>query len=598
MRRQRALLASLLVAVVAGATDAAVRFGDAWSWQLAPRLYGRLSQSERMQFERAEKLFRKKSYAAAAVEFEKFIAQSPKSPVRPHALLMQGYSHHLDRKRRKAIALYTELLDFYAESVDVAVPAAYLRAWAEIENGNVSTGVEQLEALVENPDYLSHPVADLALDYLAGRYMAAKEPKKAAACWRQIIDQFAAAFIRPSATAVKAHNSLTDMYLREGRMAAVEDLLETPVPYVERHKPEPRIDYVYARGSRLLGRLDKDRQKAFLRWYKSQRDVYSDRRGEQEYLGKAADLAWRVGSVLDWAGLIQETILMCQELPADEVAGPLAALCGRLVRGAERGWSNRDVWQTVSDLLKDNSAELPLKEQIALYNTVLSGLGKRTASGSPPAILWDTLVARLAEVYEGMLNPAKDNGLAGLVDRLVGAGLLDAARRMAERMENRAYALSKHVEIEMAAEDFKKAAKLCQDIEDMDTGRFAQQALVTRADIYKDELGKYEEAIKLFQLINEPPGTVWSIIECEEKRGRPELAVQNCTELENFFESEAPKAGFAKGMIWRRAGERKKAIAAFRAVLKKYPRHQVSSKAHQMLEKYGIATGGGVLEAR
>ena len=44
------------------------------------------------------------------------------------------------------------------------------------------------------------------------------------------------------------------------------------------------------------------------------------------------------------------------------------------------------------------------------------------------------------------------------------------------------------------------------------------------------------------------------------------------------------------------AGRGKKAIAQARKILKAYKKSHEASLAHQLLEKYGIATGGGVFE--
>ena len=69
------------------------------------------------------------------------------------------------------------------------------------------------------------------------------------------------------------------------------------------------------------------------------------------------------------------------------------------------------------------------------------------------------------------------------------------------------------------------------------------------------------------------------------------------SEIEGFFERDAPRAGLHKAYVWEQAGDKGKTIAALRTVLKKYPKHGVASTAHQMLERYGVeGTGGGVID--
>ena len=88
-------------AMAVAAPALAVNFGDAWDWRLAPRRFGKLSQAERVQYGRAEDLFGKRQYEAAAVEFEKFTVQNPNSPVRSHPLLLRAYSLHLARQKQE-----------------------------------------------------------------------------------------------------------------------------------------------------------------------------------------------------------------------------------------------------------------------------------------------------------------------------------------------------------------------------------------------------------------------------------------------------------------------------------------------------------------
>jgi TolA-binding protein len=56
----------------------------------------------------------------------------------------------------------------------------------------------------------------------------------------------------------------------------------------------------------------------------------------------------------------------------------------------------------------------------------------------------------------------------------------------------------------------------------------------------------------------------------------------------------APRAAFQEAAYYKNAGLQKEAIAAFRRVLKKYPKSSESSAAHLELERLGVRIGGGV----
>jgi tetratricopeptide (TPR) repeat protein len=78
--------------------------------------------------------------------------------------------------------------------------------------------------------------------------------------------------------------------------------------------------------------------------------------------------------------------------------------------------------------------------------------------------------------------------------------------------------------------------------------------------------------------------------------GKLKEALGTLTELENMFPDEAARAAWTKATYYKEAGDRPRAIAQARRVLKVYPKAPESSHAHQMLEEFGIATGGGVVD--
>jgi hypothetical protein len=67
-------------------------------------------------------------------------------------------------------------------------------------------------------------------------------------------------------------------------------------------------------------------------------------------------------------------------------------------------------------------------------------------------------------------------------------------------------------------------------------------------------------------------------------------------EIENAFPNEAAEAAWYKAYYYKQASDNKMAVSEARRILKQYPKSPASSKAHQLLEEYGITTGGGLAE--
>jgi TolA-binding protein len=64
--------------------------------------------------------------------------------------------------------------------------------------------------------------------------------------------------------------------------------------------------------------------------------------------------------------------------------------------------------------------------------------------------------------------------------------------------------------------------------------------------------------------------------------------------VENFFKDQAPAAALAVAQLYRDAGIQEKYVRSLRGVLKRYPKSDESSQAHQRLEAMGLPIGGGV----
>ena len=113
--------------------------------------------------------------------------------------------------------------------------------------------------------------------------------------------------------------------------------------------------------------------------------------------------------------------------------------------------------------------------------------------------------------------------------------------------------------------------------------------------LYKDRIRDYEKAIKLYQDISDPPRTLWDIQYCYRQMGQKAKAYAILEEIA-FFPEQKAAAYWKMGEYYKDDGEKEKAIACYRRLLSQpeLKKSNESSWAHQRLEAWGIATGGGV----
>ena len=134
------------------------------------------------------------------------------------------------------------------------------------------------------------------------------------------------------------------------------------------------------------------------------------------------------------------------------------------------------------------------------------------------------------------------------------------------------------------------------EVEKLKDKELSLKSLAARAHLLHIYLNKPDEAIKLYEQISAPPGTLWNIADCYKRLKKHENALRVYSTIESSFPPEGAKAAWARADHCSKIGERKKAVGEARRILKVYPKKREASYAHQLLEKYGIATGGGLIE--
>lgn len=572
-------------------------FGDTWNWSLPPNQFSKLSQTERAQYSKAEELLDQGNYETAAIEFEKFIAQNPQTPINAHCLLLKGYSLQLAKQRNQAIEVYTEITDLYGEtSVDAAVPAIYLMGKAMADNGNLDQAIRTWKNLLDKDQYHRHPLVDLGLFELADLYINAKKEKQAEACWTKILELNMADTWRRgnSQTLIRVRNTLADFYIRQQRYGSLEILFNIPGP----GPAYTNALYFFGRGIAIYGQLDKDGKASFYKWFCGRRTLFADAGRLDEYTFRVMDLALGLTEKKDWTSAFQTCIKEVRLQPIAYRKEGYGALISRSAHAVRTGWTVEDAWQAILAGVIDDYKDQPSDRQMAAYGAWLDHFKFNLDSKSKAGELLDVIVVRMIDLCKAMIGSERDTNLSPLVGRMCALGQYERSMLIADAIGDQPLRTWKKIEVFQAMSKFAEAAKLCEELEKMPNEQLAKTALETRARLYKDRLNRHADAIKLFNEINRPPWTAWMVVECYEALNKAAEAVGILDEIENFFVQDAPRAALHKATVWNKAGDQKKAIAAARAVIKKYPKSQPSSQAHQMLERWGVKTGGGVVEGQ
>jgi len=513
MRLTRLTLLALALLAAAPSSGAAE-----WNWQLSDARYRKLNAFERAQYDKAANLYKKKNYKAAASEFEKFKVQFPDSPALPHVIFMRARCFHEAKVRHKAIKVYEEVLDYFADEIEDAAPALYYLGVAYFDNGDGRDGYEVMEEMVEDVDYRKHPLAAGALRRLADKYWRDKEPERAVKYWKQVIRDFHATNRQE---AHRARENVTLYYIGTGEFDSYESWLVTDDNrdnakhrvWVLTNAVDRAMKY-FDWNSHNYSKFDKDKKrrdmKRFYEYFKSNRQWYEKAGDTWRYFDKAISfVAHRYGDKAERTQLIDEAI---------------------------------------------------------------------------------AYVKKLADKKDA------NNKFAWLGDRMRDARDFAGAKYCIDQMTDPPYRAYKEYELLGRQGKWNEAVGVLQMIEKMNNKYWSPRALGERAHVYKDVMHKYGDAIEIYRQIAKPPGTLWAIQDCYKRWGKLNEALATLTEIENMFPKDAPNAAWHKASYYHEAGRGKQAIAQARKILKAHKKSPQASSAHQLLEKYGIATGGGVFD--
>ena len=563
---------------------------DSWTWRMPVKYYQELDFEHRAAIDRARDAYiraeestrRNQSfpdkqlplYRAAAAEWEKYRVQFEldndfnADAVNAYVEFMHAYSLQGARDRNKAIKKYQELLDLYPEETWITAAAQYMIGANQLANGENSRAKNTFVAMVEAPEkpqWAKHPLACNAYLNIGDFYWGIGKYDTACDYWRQgLTPEFRQIskdtydrlhrYYRAGIALLGRWNDLTAFEIGDldeknvkGRAKAIVDAED----YFRFWQTVNWLnDWYWNRRY-----LDKDKDKAaahgkwlkgFADWHESNEAVFRNDGRDWQYAMRK--FLFRAAYSKDQAKKVIPELLKLIQSASDDQVVPRAR---EMVKG-----------------LNDN------------------GLGKEARDIFPEL---SKLIAKSApDVVE---RRAKE-----IIKILCECKMFVEARTLLPFIRNKNANLWAAYGIDLEERKYKDCVVSLEGIIADPDPQASLAGKKTLAWLYKERMGEYAKAIKLYEEISQPPGTLWDIQWCYRRLGEKKKAQATLDEI-TFFPDQAARAVWTKAEYFREDGEKDMAIALYRRLLSQpeWKKTQESSWAHQKLEAWGIATGGAVI---
>ena len=526
--------------------------------------FNRLDTFEGHELTKADQAFAAKDYRNAGAAYEAFLLQYPKSTATAYAVLRKARCLHLGNKRFEAVKAYTEVLDYFPNALNYAAPALYYLGVCHAENGNLDEAMKAWAEMARDKDYRKHYLAAGALTGLGGNLVKLNKPSEAATYYEQ--------------AGVDFRKSNPDV-----ARDAIAQVMRIRI-LIEPNQPKLREFYD------KVGGFENDPSKTEdgnywhrVRDYLRQFGRFNDNEAKER------DKVYRY-----WAEAMEGKFPGWDDFQID------IANYRRVYENNPSKWMER-LDQQFRTYQKEGDYGRIIK-WIAVY----AGQNKKVQEYYTKLDFAKMTNQQLQDLLRILFDNVQDAGMARNVFSKIHLDTLN---------DNDRYQLARY----LWQRDESCVEQTCQSFTDKDRGRMevlryyqwrrnagkglplAEEAIkvpATAKEAYwiKAELlqaaGKYPEAISAYQLADNPPHTLWRIVECYLALKQRDQALKQLHEIENFFQDQAPAAALRIAEFYRE--DRKQYIALLRGVLKKYPKSGQSSTAHQALEAMGVNIGGGV----
>ena len=537
--------------------------------------FAKLDTFESLNLEEADKLFTKGDFKGAFAGYKAHSLEFTQSAALPYVLLRMGRCLHVLEKRNAAIGAYQEVLDYFPDDVAYAAAALYYIGECHGQNGEEAKQTAAWAKLVKDDAYVTQPRSGTALTFLAQRMAALGKFEEATEYqWRtavaflqsnpQAAQQARSAVIQHYAARSPNHDKLKEFYTAaagfDGRGQNVAD-------------PENDVRYWATALNTAVDAPPDVKEKACRYWVAKIADKFPDDDGVRKLacdaqLGADKDAAaWLASMEKQFArkpASIDRVLQWCEWLRRDpKVAAAFYAKHGQPLAA---GLSDLNQKMRVMDRLR----HLGLAEEaVAVVRSVrLDGLDDAQIIG----------VGNFAALYEP--EEAVLRYFARVKDPLA------AAKARFDYYNARSHRNPPFMEKALA-----EVAAL-----EKSTQHAGPALTWAKANLLR-ELGRHEEAIKVYREANRQPDSTWQIADCLVAMKQFPQAVKTVTELEAVGGPVASAASLKAADIHRAAGDKGAEVKQLRAVLKRYPKSGESSQAHNRLESYGVPLVGGEADA-
>ncbi len=545
MTAKRAVLAaSVLLAAALPASE--------WGWGVPADLYRDLDFSIRAGVDRAVKIFQLAEnaersgkpvrdlvpmYRGAAGEWKKVQVQCESEDFSEGILacvvFMQGYSYDRAHDRNEAIKMYTEVLDLYPDEVYSAVSAKWKMAQIYLGMGDTRKGNEIGDEICEDkrPQALKHPLMAEALMNRARRLWNAGNEDEAGVIWDQVIAN--KAFHKNARREVEeAKNMFRFLCFVSMDFARLEAMLFDGIDEKLTSKMADQIIGQFSWAMGEYGNRGSATRSYFGRTIKKEKEL-------------DAKMKKFFTAYLKWG----------------ESKKPIFEACNRKFdfdMMLFKAWYNVET----KDQIKARFYKL--------LNEVQADSDK------------NRMLSRLF-IIAGVLMDLGDFATA----RIVADKIPDPKRRLwyVYGIESRLRRWKEMYDIL----DQIAALKPQPDAGEMTDIKWKKVDCL-------ENMGKLEEEVKLLNDISDPPRTLWRLQSVHRKMGNKTKSYAVLNEI-MFFPKDAPQSVLVQAQYREADGQKDQAIALYRRLLSQpeWKQTSQSSAAHQALERYGIATGGAMI---
>jgi tetratricopeptide (TPR) repeat protein len=538
--------------------------------QLTGAEFKMLDAAEAQALSSGDKAFAQKDYRRAVAEYESFLLEFGRSRAVPYALFRKARSFQLDNKRLEAVRTFKEVLGYFPNHIGYAAPAAYLIGVCHQENGDTEKAIKAWSDMVADLGYRRHPLAADALAQMADELMQRGSADRALAYYEQLAEEFRTANPGAAKHGIERAAGVHMVNLNEPRLRSLYERVKTfgSAPGKVVSPASQDSDYWYAVHALVgrHGRFPPEKDDARSQYYRYWSGLLDGKSPEDDGYQLALAGYHRIWEKDDrkWFERVDRQFQRNFK-PGD---------FGRVIR-----WMN--IYSSIKSKVQEYYGKLDFAQMknpqietvmLFMYDTLKDAdLGLNVFHKLRCDVMDDGDKERLARYFFG-----RDEHV-----------VKDLVAAMSDKTRQKLVLLDYF----LAQKDYKAALALADELALLPD--YAKMALRCKAGIF-EALQEWNKAIMMYRMLDEPPGTLYSIVNCLLKMGKLDEAVGQLREIESFFKDQSSSAAYRIARVFRDFGQQPKYVAQLRYIMKSYPKSRESSSAHIELEKLGFKIGGGV----